>query len=99
MEGFSKIFMTRLIEKVIRRNAHCYKNMVVRLKYNKDIYNLEFEAVTFNDEYSKVVTYKGYVEEGAGSVIITKVNDVNLIKSIETPHGTRYEANFIALEI
>ena len=99
MDGFSKMFMSRLVEKVIRRNAHCYKNMVVRLKYNKDIYNLEFEAVTFNDEYSKVVTYKGYVEEGAGAVIITKVNDVNLIKSIETPHGTRYEANFIALEI
>ena len=99
MEGFSKVFMSRLVEKVIRRNAHCYKNMVVRLKYNKDIYNLEFEAVTFNDEYSKVVTYKGYVEEGAGAVIITKVNDVNLIKSIETQHGTRYEANFIALEI
>ena len=99
MEEFSKVFITRIVEKVLRRNAHCYKNMVVRLKYNKDIYNLEFEAVTFNDEYSKVVTYKGYVEEAAGAVIITKVNDVNLIKSIETPHGTRYEANFITLEI
>ena len=99
MEEFSKVFMTSLVEKVLRRNAHCYKNMVVRLKYNKDIYNLEFEAVTFNEEYSKVVTYKGYVEEGAGAVIITKVNDVNLIKSIETPHGTIYESNFVTLEI
>ena len=99
MEDFSKIFITRLVEKVLRRNAHCYKNMVVRLKYNKDIYNLEFEAVTFNDEYSKVVNYKGYVEEVAGAVIITKVNDVNLIKSFETPHGTIYESNFITLEI
>ena len=99
MEEFSKVFITRLVEKVLRRNAYCYKNMVVRLKYNKDIYNLEFEAVTFNDEYSKVVTYKGYVEEGAGAVIITRVNDVNLIKSIETQHGTIYESNFITLEI
>lgn len=99
MEEFSKVFITGLVDKVLRRNSHCYKNMVVRLKYRKDIYNLEFEAVTFNDEYSKVVTYKGYVEEGAGAVIITKVNDVNLIKSIETSHGTIYEPNFITLEI
>ena len=77
MEDFSKVFITGLVEKVLRRNAHCYKNMVVRLKYNKDIYNLEFEAVTFNEKYSKVVTYKGYVEETAEAVIITKVNDVN----------------------
>ena len=69
------------------------------MEKEKDIYNLEFEAVTFNDEYSKVVTYKGYVEEAAGTIIITKVNDVNLIKSIEMPRGTRYEANFITLEI
>ena len=99
MEEFSKMFITSVVEKVLRRNAHCYKNMVVKLKYIKDIYNLEFEAVTFNDEYSKVVTYKGYVEESAGSIIITKVNDVNLIKSIETPHGTIYESNFVTLEI
>ena len=99
MEDFSKVFITRLVEKVLRRNTHCYKNMVVRLKYRKDIYSLEYEAVTFNDEYSKVLTYRGYVEEGAGAVIITKVNDVNLIKSIETPHGTIYESNFITLEI
>lgn len=99
MEEYSKVFITGLIEKILRRKAHCHKNMVVRLKYNKDIYNLEFEAVTFNDDYSKVVTYKGYVEETAGAVIITKVDNVNLIKSIETPHGTIYESNFITLEI
>ena len=99
MEEFSKVFITRIVEKVLRRNAHCYKNMVVRLRYRKDIYSLEYDAVTFNDEYSEVVTYRGYIEEGAGAVIITKVNDVNLIKSIETQHGTRYEANFITLEI
>ena len=99
MEEFSKIFITRKDEKVLSRKEKKKKNMVVRLKYNKDIYNLEFEAVTFNDEYSKVVTYKGYVEEAAGAIIITKVNDVNLIKSIETSHGTIYESNFITLEI
>lgn len=99
MEEFSKVFITRIVEKVLRRNAHCYKHMVVRLKYNKDIYNLEFEAVTFNDEYSKVITYKGYVEETAGAIIITKINDVNLVKIIETSHGTRYESKFVTLEI
>ena len=99
MEEYSKVFITSLIEKILRRKAYCHKNMVVRLKYNKDIYNLEFEAVTFNDEYSKAITYKGYVEETAGAIVITKINDVNLVKIIETSHGTRYESKFVTLEI
>lgn len=99
MEEYSKVFITCLIEKILRRKVICHKHMVVRLKYNKDIYNLEFEVVTFKDDYSKVLKYSGYVEETAGAVIITKVNDVNLIKSIETQHGTLYEPNFITLEI
>lgn len=99
MEDYSKVFITCLIEKILRRNVYCHKHMIVRLKYNKDIYNLEFEAVTFNDEYSKVVNYKGYVEESARAIIITKINDANLIKIIETPHGTTYVSNFVTLEI
>ena len=97
MEYNIDLFLQSLIERKLKKTYNV-DNVVVQVDID-EFGMVNFKAKTFNDEYSKSITYKGYVEETAGAIIITKINDVNLVKIIETSHGTRYESNFVTLEI
>ena len=99
MEYYFDYFLQSLIERTFKKTYH-FDNVVVQADIDEDALGmLTFKAKTFNDDYTHVATYGGYVQRDASEIIITQVNGVYLTKMIETQNGIRYTEQFIHLPI
>ena len=97
MEYNIDYFSQSLIARTFKKTYHI-DNVVVQVDID-DIGMIKFNAKTFNDDYSNVKSYSGYVQRDASEIIITEVNGDYLIKMVETPNEIRYIDNFIHLSI
>ena len=91
------LFLQSLIARTFKKTYHI-DNVVVQVDID-GIGMMNFKARTFNDDYTHVATYGGYVQRDASEIIITQVNGVYLTKMIETSHGTLHTEQFIHLSI
>lgn len=97
MEYTIDFFFQALIAKTFKKTYHV-DNVVVQV----DIDELEmiiFKAKTFNDDYSNVATYEGYVKNDASEILITRINEKYLTKMVETQYEIQFIDNFIHLSI
>lgn len=90
-------FLQSLIARIFKKNYRS-DNVVVQVDID-DLGMMNFTAKTFNDDYTQVATYGGYVQRDASEIIITQVNGVYLTKMIETSHGILHTEQFIHLPI
>ena len=97
MEYNIDYFLQSLIERIFKKTYHA-DNVVVKVVIDETGI-IKFNAKTFNDDYTQVATYGGYVQRDASEIIITEVNGDYLIKMVETPNEIRYIDNFIHLSI
>ena len=97
MEYNIDLFLQSLIARTFKKTYHI-DNVVVQVDID-DLGMMIFNARTFNDDYTHVATYGGYVQRDASEIIITRVNGVYLTKMTETSHGIIYTEHFIHLSI
>ena len=97
MEYNIDFFLQSLIAKTFKKTYNV-DNVVVQVDID-DLGMLNFKAKTFNDDYTRVATYGGYVQRDASEIIITQVNGVYLTKMNETEYGIQYTEHFIHLPI
>ena len=97
MEYNFDLFLQSLIARTFKKTYHI-DNVVVKVDID-ELGMINFKAKTFNDDYSNVATYEGYVQRDASEIFITRVNEKYLTKMIETPNETHYVDNFIHLSI
>ena len=97
MEHNIDLFLQSLIARTFKKTYHI-DNVVVQVDID-NLGMLNFKAKTFNDDYTRVATYGGYVQRDASEIIITQVNGVYLTKMIETSHGILHTEQFIHLSI
>ena len=93
MEYNFDLFLQSLIARIFKKTYH-FDNVVVQVDID-DLGMLNFKAKTFNDDYTQVATYGGYVQRDASEIIITQINGIYLTKIVETSNETRYVDNFI----
>ena len=97
MEHIFDLFLQSLIARTFKKTYHI-DNVVVQVGIDK-VGMINFKARTFNDDYSNVATYEGYVQRDASEILVTRVNEKYLTKMVETSNETRYVHNFIHLSI
>ena len=97
MDYYFDLFLQSLIARTFKKTYHI-DNVVVQVDID-DFGMLNFKAKTFNDDYTRVATYGGYVQRDASEIIITEVNGVYLTKMNETEYGTQHTEHFIHLPI
>ena len=97
MENNFDLFLQSLIARIFKKNYHV-DNVIVKVDID-EIGMINFNAKTFNDDYSNVKSYSGYVQRDASEIIIIEVNGDYLIKMVETQDEIRYIDNFIHLSI
>ena len=91
------IFLQSLIERNLKKTYNI-DNVVVQVDID-ELGMLNFKAKTFNDDYTRVATYGGYVQRDASEIIITEVNGVYLTKMNEKEYGIQHTEHFIHLPI
>ena len=91
------LFLQSLIARTFKKNYHV-DNVAVQVNIN-ELGMINFKAKTFNDDYSHVTTYEGYVQRDASEIVIIRINENYLIKMVETQNELQYADNFIHLSI
>ena len=91
------LFLQSLIARTFKKNYHV-DNVVVQVNIN-ELGMINFKAKTFNDDYSHMATYEGYVQRDASEIVIIRINENYLIKIVETQNELHYTDNFIHLSI
>ena len=91
------IFLQYLIERNLKKTYNVDK-VVVQIDID-ELGLINFKAKTFNNDYTRVATYGGYVQRDASEIIITQVNGVYLTKMNETDYGIQHTEHFIHLPI
>ena len=97
MDYIFDLFLQSLIARTFKKTYHI-DNLVVQVKIN-ELGMINFKAKTFNDDYSHVATYYGYVQRDASEIVIIRINENYLIKMVETQNEIQYADNFIHLSI
>lgn len=90
-------FLQSLVARTFKKTYHI-DNVVVQVDID-EVGMIKFKAKTFNDDYSNVATYEGYVQRNANEIVITRVNEKYLTKMVETPNEIHFTHNFIYLSI
>ena len=97
MDYYFDLFLQSLIARTFKKTYNI-DNVVVKVNID-GLGMMNFIARTFNDDYSNVETYTGYVQRDASEIVITGVNGNYLTKMVETQNETHYIDNFIHLSI
>ena len=97
MKHSIELFLQSLIERILKKTYNI-DNVVVQVDVDY-LGMLNFKAKTFNDDYTRVATYGGYVQRDASEIIVTEVNGVYLTKMNETEYGIQHTEHFIHLPI
>ena len=97
MEYNFEYFLQSLIARTFKKNYHT-DNVVVTVDIDY-LGMINFKAKTFNNDYSNVATYEGYVQRDASEILITRINKRYLTKMVETQNEIQFIDNFIHLSI
>ena len=97
MDYYFDLFLQSLIARTFKKTYHI-DNVVVQVDID-ELGMINFKARTFNDDYSNVATYEGYVQRDASEILITRVNEKYLTKMVETQDEIHFTHNFIHLSI